>query len=81
MLVSRGNGCQKDYRKRRIWSLEIEVGSFETELGAVRAKQNIGENGNRVAALDHAMHVAQRLQQFRTLDSDLHCRDSYDPAD
>src|SRR6185295_5457559 len=53
---------------------QIEVGRLEAELRLLRLDQHVGENGYRVAALDHAMDVAQRLQQVGALDGDLHGR-------
>jgi hypothetical protein len=49
-----------------------EVRRLAGELGAVRLDQHVGENRYGVAALDHAMHVAERLQQRCAFDGDLH---------
>src|SRR5262249_9807570 len=43
------------------------------QLGTVAVQKNIGENWNGIAPLDHAMNMAQGLQQFRTLYGDFHC--------
>jgi hypothetical protein len=51
---------------------EIEIGGLEGQLRFVGLDQHIGQNRDRVAPLDHAMDVAQRLQQSRAFDSDLH---------
>src|SRR4029077_17055636 len=45
---------------------------LERELGALGANENIGENRNGVAPLDHAMDVGERSQELGALDRDLH---------
>jgi hypothetical protein len=56
----------------RVGHFEIEVGRLEAQLRAVGANQHISQNGNRVATLDRAVHVTERLQQLRTLNGNLH---------
>ena len=52
--------------------LEVEIRAFQRQFAVRGFDQHIGEDRNRVAPLDDAMHVPQRLEQDRTLDSDLH---------
>ena len=51
---------------------EIEVGALQREPALVRLDQHVGEDRDRVAALDDAMDMAERLQQGGSLDSDFH---------
>jgi sialic acid synthase SpsE len=55
-----------------IGDFDIEVGGLERKLGAVAVQKHVSEDRNRIAALDHAMDMAQGLQQFRTLNGDFH---------
>jgi hypothetical protein len=52
--------------------LEVEVGRLQRQAGIFGTDQHIAENRDGVAALDHAMDMAQRFQELRTLDGDLH---------
>ena len=51
---------------------EIEVGGLQAELALLGLDQHIGQDRDGVAPFDHAVDVAQRLQQFGTLDGDFH---------
>ena len=66
---SRGS---RDICRQRFRHFEIEVGRFQRELAGLGPEQHVPENWNGVAAFDHAMDMAQRFQQLRTLDSDFH---------
>ena len=56
----------------RLDDLEIEIGGLQAQRRLLGPDQHVGEDRNGVAPLDHAMHVAQRLQQLCALDGDLH---------
>src|SRR6516164_8469527 len=56
----------------RVDHFDIKVSRFQRKLGAVAVQQHVGKDRNRIAAFDHAMDMAQRLQQFRTLYCDFH---------
>jgi hypothetical protein len=47
--------------------------ALSDSLGVFGADQHVAEDRNGVAALDHAMDVAQRFQELRAFDGDLHC--------
>jgi hypothetical protein len=71
-----GNRCRpagSAFGGQRFRHFEIEVGRLQRELGTVGAQQHVAEDRNGVAALDHTMDVAQRLQELRAFDGDLHC--------
>src|SRR4030095_14093409 len=53
--------------------LQIEVGRHQPDRTVVaRLDEDVGEDGNGVAALDHRLDVAQALQQGCPLDRRLH---------
>src|SRR5262249_6198957 len=56
----------------RLGDLDIKVGRFEGELRFLRLDQHVGENWNGVAPLDHAVDMAERLQQRCAFDGDFH---------
>src|SRR5262249_17905978 len=56
----------------RLGDLDIEVGRFEGELRFLRLDQHVGENWNGIAPLDHAVDMAERLQQRCAFDGDFH---------
>src|SRR6185295_9031238 len=60
-------------RRQRFGHLQVEVGRLQRQAGIFGADQHIAEDRDGVAALDHAMDVAQRFQQLRAFDGDLHC--------
>ena len=62
----------RDLGRDRLDHLEVEVGGLEAERRLLGPHQHVGEDRNGVAPLDHAMDVAQRLQQLGALDGDLH---------
>ena len=50
----------------RLDHLEVEIGRLQARAcRLLGADQHVGEDRNGVAPLDHAMHVAQRLQELR----------------
>jgi hypothetical protein len=61
MRRNRGRAAGRDLGRDRLVDLKIEVGRLEDQLAAFCAQQNIGQDRNGVPALDHAMHVAERL--------------------
>ena len=67
-----GGAPGRGFRRQRLRHLEVEVGGFQRQPGALGADQHVAQDRNGVAALDHAMDVAQRLQELRALDGDLH---------
>ncbi len=62
----------RDFRGERLGDFEVEVGRLQAQAGVLRPQEHIAENGDRIAAFDDAMNVAQRLQQLCALDGDLH---------
>ena len=67
-----GRAAGADLGRDRLGHFEVEIGGLEGKLGLLGPDQHVGEDRNRVAALDHAMDVAQRLQQLCAFDRDLH---------
>ena len=61
-----------DLGRDRIGHFKIEVGRLQAQRGAIGAQEHVGQNRNGVAPLDRAMHMAERSQQFGTLNGDLH---------
>ena len=57
---------------RRLSALEVEVGRFAAPLYRWPFDQHVGEDRDRVAALDDPMDVAERFEQDRAFDRDLH---------
>ncbi len=68
-----GGAAGRGLRRQRFGHLEVEVGRLQRQPGVFGADQHVAENRDGVAALDHAMDVAQRFQQLRAFDGDLHC--------
>src|SRR5207344_165356 len=60
-----------DLGRCRVGHFQIEICRFQTQLAAVGLHQDVGENWNGIASLDHAMDVA-RLQKFCTLYGNFH---------
>ncbi len=70
-----GNGGRapgRSFRRDGIRHFKIEVGRLQAEFPSVSLDQYVCQNRNGVAPLNHAVHVAQRLQKFYTLDCNLH---------
>jgi hypothetical protein len=65
------SGC--GLRRQRFRHLEIKVGGLQRQPRIFGADQHVAEDRNGVAPLDHAMDVAQRLQELRAFDGNLHC--------
>ena len=72
----RGRAARGDLGGNRLGYFQIEIGRFEGELGAFGLDQHVCQDRNCIAALDHAVDVAERLQQRCAFDGDLHV----DPA-
>ena len=53
---------------------EIEIGRLEEQRAALRLEKHVGQDRDGVAALHHAMDVAERLQKRRAFESDFHGR-------
>ena len=68
-----GGAAGRGFRRQRFGHLEVEVGRLQRQPGVFGADQHVAEDRDGVAALDHAMDVAQRFQQLRAFDGDLHC--------
>src|SRR5262249_11880231 len=68
----RGRAAGADLGGDRLGDLDVEVGRFEGELRFLRLDQHVGENWNGIAPLDHAMDMAERLQERCAFDGDLH---------
>src|SRR4029434_1648368 len=56
----------------RVCNLKIKIGRLETQFAPFGFHEDVGENWNSVAPLDHAMDVAQRLQKLSKLCSNFH---------
>ncbi len=61
-----------DVGRQLVGHFEIEVGRFQQDRAAVGAEQNVGENRDRRAPFDDAVHMAERLQQSGAFEGDLH---------
>ena len=75
----RGNGGRAglgDVGGDLLGRLEVEIGALQRDLAVGGLDQHVGENGDRIAPFDDAMHVSQSLEQDRTLNGDLHRRNS-----
>ena len=53
----RGDAARIDLGRYGFYDFEIEIGSLQGEIGVVGTQQDIAENRNRIATLDHAMHM------------------------
>jgi hypothetical protein len=53
-------------------NIDIEIGCLECEFAARGADEHIGENGNGVAPLNHAVHVSEGLEQRGLFNRNLH---------
>src|SRR5262249_37395775 len=69
-----GRAARGDLSSDGVDDFDIKVSGLQRKFGAVAVQKHIGEDRNRVAALDHTMNVAQTLQQFRTFNGDFHRR-------
>ena len=49
----------------RLDDLDIEIGGGELDAVALRLHQDIGQDRNGVAPLDHALHMVERLEKGR----------------
>ena len=67
-----GGAAGSGFRGERLRHLEIEVGRLQRQFGVFGADQHIAEDRDGVAAFDHAVDMAQRFQELRALDGDLH---------
>src|SRR5450830_543903 len=68
----RGGAAGRHLGGDAVGDFEIEVSGLQAELAGVGPDQHVGENGDGIAPFDHAVHVAQRLQQLCTLYGNLH---------
>jgi hypothetical protein len=74
MRRHRGRAAGRDLRRDRLVHLEIEIGCFQRELRFFRADQDVGEDRNGIAPLDHAMDMSKRFEELGPLDRDFHLR-------
>jgi hypothetical protein len=61
-----------DPGRRLVGDLHVEIGGRERHGLSVGREQHVGQDGDGVAPLDHALHMPERLQQRRPLDRQLH---------
>jgi hypothetical protein len=54
-----GRAAGSGFGRQRLRHLEIEVGGLQRQFGVFGAHQHVAEDRDGVAALDHAMHVAE----------------------
>ena len=52
--------------------LDVEIGRGQLQPALGRLDQDIRQNRDRVAPLDHALHMSQRLQESAAFNIDLH---------
>ena len=64
-------GC--GFGRQRFRHFKVKVGRLQRQPGVFGADQHVAEDRNGVPALHHAMDVAQRFQQLRAFDGNLHC--------
>ena len=67
-----GGAAGGGFGGERFGDFEIEVGGFQAEARLVGADQHVAEDRNRIPPFDHAVNVAQRFQELRALDGNLH---------
>jgi hypothetical protein len=72
MRGHRGGSGLFDHGRCRLGDFEIEIGRLHVERRALGLQQHIRQDRNGVAALDHAMHMVQRLEEIGTLEGDTH---------
>ena len=58
--------------RHRLHQLHVEVGGGELQLVVPRGEQDVGQDGNGVAPLDHARHVGERLGKAWLVDGQPH---------
>ena len=67
-----GGAGALDHGIGAVQHLDVEVGGAEADLVALGLDQQVGEDRNGVAALDDGLRLADRLEQRRAFDADLH---------
>ena len=69
-----GGGARRrvDVGRDRLRHLDVEVGRLQPQAAVLGAQQDVRQDGDRVAALDDAMHVPERPQQGRPFDCHSH---------
>jgi len=72
MCRHRGRPAGCGFCRQRLRHFEIKVGGFERQPPVLGAEQHVTEDRNGVAAFDHTMDVAQRFQELRAFDGNLH---------
>jgi hypothetical protein len=55
------------HRRQAFRSLQIKVGGFQTQRAVGGIKQNIGKDGDRVAAFHHPVDARQGAQKRRAI--------------
>ncbi|MFK4607304.1 hypothetical protein ABIF57_006756 [Bradyrhizobium diazoefficiens] len=68
-----GGAGSRGFRGQGFRHLEVEVGRLQRQFRVLGPDQHIAEDRNRIAALDHAVDMAQRFQELRAFDRNLHC--------
>lgn len=69
---NRGRSAGAGFGRQRFGHFKVEVGGLQAEARLVGADQHVAQYRDCVAAFDHAMNVAQRFQELRPLDGNLH---------
>ena len=67
-----GGAGLADLGRHRLGDLEVEVGRLQRQLAAVGAQQHVGQDRDGVAPLDDAVHVAEGVEEVRSLDGRAH---------
>ncbi len=70
----RGGARIQNVRRHGLGDLDIEVGRLQLQAVLGGAQQDVGEDRDGVAPLHHPVHVAERSEEGRALDSDSHRR-------
>ncbi len=67
-----GGAVAQDVGGQRLDDLDVQVGGGELQTGLARLDQDVGQDRDGVAALDHALDMVQRLEEGAAFDVDLH---------
>ncbi|KAF0120219.1 MAG: hypothetical protein FD148_3590 [Methylocystaceae bacterium] len=74
MRRQRGRAGLGDLRRGLLGNLQIEIGGLERQRAVLGGQQHVRQDRNGRASLHHAVNMAERPQQRRSLNRDLHRR-------
>ncbi len=72
MRRRRGSAFAGDLSRNHLDDLEVHVGGGEREPSLLGPDHDVGENGDGVAALDHALNMSQGSEQRGAFDCEFH---------